>query len=206
MPASPITSAREQLLGVTQIHGADVATILRTLAPRPKARAPTPWSQPFPASPSASSLPTAPPSSSTTRIHNIIGAVHAGWKGALAGVLEATVAAMQALGATNITAAIGPCIHQSSYEVGADLRDAILAHDPTHASFFTAGRPGPRLEPHWQFDLPGYCADRLRALGTVDIIQADTLSDETRFFSHRRRTLAGGGPIGHQLSAILLTP
>jgi hypothetical protein len=138
---------------------------------------------------------------------NIVGAAHAGWRGAVAGVLEATVAAMTALGASaeNITAAIGPCITQASYEVGADLRDAILLREPSDAAFFVAGRRPER----WQFDLPGYCAGRLRRIGVGSVIVTgvDTLADEERFFSHRRRTLAeaAGGtaaPIGHQISVI----
>ena len=125
----------------------------------------------------------------------IVGAAHAGWRGALTGVLEAVIDAM---GGNGVHAAIGPCIGPASYEVAADLRDAVLARDPADASFFADGRPG-----HWLFDLPGYCAARLRAAGaTVGILGADTLPDERRFFSHRRRTLAGGGPIGHQVSVI----
>lgn len=130
----------------------------------------------------------------------VIGAVHAGWRGAVAGVLEATVAAMAALGAdpSRIQAAVGPCIRQPSYEVGADLRDAVLAAGPA-ARFFRDARPG-----HWRFDLAGYCAMRLHGVAGVDMIDADTYADPARFWSHRRRTLAGGGPIGHQLSAIVL--
>ena len=125
----------------------------------------------------------------------VVGAAHAGWRGALAGILEAVIAAMDAPG---VHAAIGPCIGPASYEVAADLRDAVLARDPADARFFTDGRTG-----HWLFDLPGYCAARLRAAGaTVTVLGADTLADERRFFSHRRRTLAGGGPIGHQISVI----
>ena len=138
----------------------------------------------------------------------IIGAAHAGWKGALGGVLEATIAAMEQLGATRagIAAAVGPCIRQKSYEVAADLRDAVLAADPADARFFADGT----REARWQFDLAGYCAARLEAadIGSIDTINADTLADEARFFSHRRRTLAnggaGGGPIGHQISVIAL--
>ena len=134
----------------------------------------------------------------------VIGAAHAGWRGAVAGVLEATLAAMARLGAdpARVVAAVGPCIAQDSYEVGADLRDAVLARDPADARFFAAGaRPG-----HWQFDLPGYCAARLRAAGVAQAawLGRDTLADPARFFSHRRRTLAGGGPIGHQISAVVL--
>jgi len=132
----------------------------------------------------------------------VVGAVHAGWRGAVAGVLEAAVAAMAALGAdpAHIAAAVGPCIRQPSYEVGADLRDAVLAERADAARFFADGtRPG-----HWQFDLAGYCVMRLAGLGRVDLVPADTAADPGRFFSHRRRTLAGGGPIGHQMSAVTL--
>ena len=138
----------------------------------------------------------------------VAGAAHAGWRGAVAGVLEATVAAMERLGAARarIAAAIGPCIGQASYEVGAELRDAVLAANPGDARFFA---PGARREDRWQFDLPGYCAARLEALGLAAVapLGVDTLAEEHRFFSHRRRTLAGGeAPIGHQLSAIALAP
>ena len=136
----------------------------------------------------------------------VVGAAHAGWRGAAAGVLEGTVAAMERLGASRarVVAAVGPCIAQASYEVGPDLRDAVLAGDAAGAAarFFAPGK----REDRWQFDLAGYCAARLRALGlgAVEGAAADTLADEARFFSHRRRTLAGGGPLGHQLSAIAL--
>lgn len=134
----------------------------------------------------------------------VIGGAHAGWRGAVLGVLEETVCAMEGLGAVrrDVVAVIGPCIHQKSYEIAADLRDAVLARDPTDARFFAAGKRQGR----WQFDLPGYCAARLTAVGVgVTILAHDTLAEEGRFFSHRRNTLAGGGPIGHQLSAIALT-
>ncbi|MEN0076940.1 MAG: peptidoglycan editing factor PgeF [Paracraurococcus sp.] len=136
----------------------------------------------------------------------VIGAAHAGWRGAVAGVLEATLAAMERLGAARarIVAAIGPCIGQASYEVGPDLHDAVLARDAADARFLAPGR----REDRWQFDLAGYCAHRLAAAGIAVAVAAgvDTLAEEARFFSHRRRTLAGGGPIGHQLSAIALAP
>ena len=133
----------------------------------------------------------------------VIGACHAGWRGALAGVLEATIAAMEGLGAhrADITAALGPCIRQPSYEVGADLRDALLAADPEGERFLAPGR----REDHWHFDMAGLILARLRAAGiAAEALPNDTLPDEDRFFSHRRRTLEGGGPIGHQLSAIAL--
>jgi YfiH family protein len=129
----------------------------------------------------------------------VAGAAHAGWRGAVAGVLEATVAAMRALGAEEqINAVIGPCIQQASYEVGADLRDAVLAERRHAARFFTAGRPG-----HWWFDLPGYCQARLVAAGAkVESLGLDTCTLEQEFFSHRRRTLRGEAALGHQISVI----
>lgn len=136
------------------------------------------------------------------RAAGVVGACHAGWRGAVAGVLEATLAAMAGLGARTgrVAAALGPCVRAASYEVGPDLYDAVA--DPR---WFvpSGGRPG-----HHRFDLPGYAASRLRAAGVgwVEALEADTLADEARFFSHRRRTLRGEGPIGHQLSVVALPP
>jgi YfiH family protein len=134
----------------------------------------------------------------------VIGAAHAGWRGAVEGVLEATIAAMESLGAARarIAAMVGPCIAQASYEVAADLRDAVLARNAADARFFADGA----REDRWQFDLPGYCLARLReaGIGAAAALGRDTLAEPDDFFSHRRRTLAGGGPIGHQLSAIAL--
>jgi polyphenol oxidase len=134
----------------------------------------------------------------------VIGAAHAGWRGAVAGVLEANIEAMVAIGAARgrILAAVGPCIRQPSYEVAADLRDAVLARAAGDARFFA---PGVR-EGRWQFDLAGYCAARLAGAGVAaEVTPHDTLARHDDFFSHRRNTLAGGGPIGHQLSAIAIT-
>ena len=134
----------------------------------------------------------------------VIGAAHAGWRGAVAGILEETVNAMCAIGArrARIVASIGPCIRQPSYEVAADLRDTVLLRDPRDARFFADGARPDR----WQFDLAGYCAARLHAAGVAyEVLPHDTLSNDQEFFSHRRNTLAKGGPIGHQLSAIAMT-
>ncbi|OZB39980.1 MAG: hypothetical protein B7X48_06990 [Acidiphilium sp. 34-60-192] len=129
----------------------------------------------------------------------IVGAAHAGWRGAVLGVLEATISAMRALGAGEIQAVIGPCIHQSSYEVGVDLHEAICAHHAQDRQFFTPAKP----PDHWQFDLPGYCAARLaRAAVAATILPADTYADPAQFFSHRRRTHEASGPGGHQISII----
>jgi YfiH family protein len=133
----------------------------------------------------------------------VVGACHAGWRGALAGVLEATIDAMEGLGArrADITAALGPCIRQPSYEVGADLRAELLASDPEGGRFLVSGE---RPE-HWRFDMAGLILARLRAAGVAaGALPNDTRAEEELFFSHRRRTLEGGGPIGHQLSAIAL--
>lgn len=134
----------------------------------------------------------------------VVGAAHAGWRGALAGVLEATIGAMQALGAVpgHMRAAIGPAIRQASYEVGLDLREAILAAAGSDARFFVPGQSQHR----WQFDLPGYCRARLAkaGIGAIESINADTAAEPERFFSYRRCTRAGGGPTGHQISLIML--
>ncbi len=132
----------------------------------------------------------------------VVGAAHAGWRGAAAGVLEATVAAMRALGARHISAVIGPCIGLDSYEVGPDLVAAIAPTIAAAEKFFRPGRPPDRQK----FDLAGYCLARLRAAGIAEAhaLGLDTLAAEDRFFSYRRRTLSNGGPIGHQISAITL--
>jgi YfiH family protein len=203
--AGAIGAKPDGLVGLTQVHGTDVVHVTCAWAPG--------------AGPPADAMVTARPNVALGIVTadcapilfadlraGVVAAAHAGWRGAVTGVIEATLAAMVRLGATPATtaAAIGPCIRQDSYEVSADLRDAVLADEPMHGRFFAPGR----REARWQFDLPGYCAARLAAacIRSVAIIDADTVADEARFFSHRRRTLAGGGPIGHQISIIALEP
>lgn len=132
------------------------------------------------------------------RAAGVIGAAHAGWRGAHSGVLENTVAAMERLGAdrAHIVAAIGPAIAQPSYEVDGRFRDNF---GPDDAAFFAPGRPG-----HWQFDLEGYAARRLSeaGVGTVEPLGLDTYADETRFFSYRRATHRGEPTYGRQFSLI----
>jgi YfiH family protein len=134
----------------------------------------------------------------------IIGAAHGGWRGALAGVVEATVAAMVALGAApaRIRAGIGPCIAQPSYEVGPEF----------HATFASTGRdslgffaPAPR-EGRFLFDLPGYIAHRLARLGlaAVERTPYDTAAEEELFFSYRRACLRDEGDYGRGLAAIAI--
>lgn len=134
----------------------------------------------------------------------VIGAAHAGWKGALGGVLEATVEAMERAGASRgrIVACIGPCIGPPSYEVGPEFVERFMADDPTNDAFFTpATRSG-----HGMFDLPGYAQARLERLGlrTPGWVGFDTLAEPDRFFSYRRAWLAGGGDYGRLLSTIVL--
>lgn len=137
------------------------------------------------------------------RAAGVVAAAHAGWKGALSGALEATLAAMEQLGAARarVAAVIGPCIASASYEVGPDFRARFLEADPASAAFFA---PGPAGRPH--FDLPGYAAHRLRRAGTgaVAALGLDTLADPARFFSYRRATLEGARDYGRQLSLVAL--
>lgn len=130
----------------------------------------------------------------------VIGAAHAGWRGAQGGVIEATLARMEELGARRgrIAAAIGPCIAQDSYEVGADMRANFGAAD--HA-FFEASGPG-----KWHFDLEGLVAARLCAAGagSVCALEMDTYANPRRFHSYRRATHRGASTEGRQVSLIAL--
>ena len=192
--AAALGFAPDRLVGVHQVHGIAVAVLDTPWAIRPQADAMV-TNRPG----HLLGIVTADCAPVLFAGDGVVGAAHAGWRGAVAGMLEATLEAMRALGAKNITAVVGPCIGQASYEVGADLRDEVLARSPADTGFFAEGG---RAE-HWQFDLPGYCLARLRAAGADAFATGhDTLANPETFFSHRRRTLAGEGPIGHQLSAI----
>lgn len=131
----------------------------------------------------------------------VVGAAHAGWKGALGGVTDATVAAMEALGAdrTRIACAIGPCIARASYEVGEDFAERFEAADPANERFFLAGRPGHRM-----FDIEAYVAARLAAAGITRIVALgeDTCAQPERFYSYRRSCLNGEPGYGRQISLI----
>jgi YfiH family protein len=134
----------------------------------------------------------------------VIGCAHAGWRGALAGVIEATVLAMARLGARRemMRAAIGPCIAQPSYEVGSDMLARFVAEDPGNAALFAPVAGSDRL----LFDLKGYVLGRLAAAGIDDrtALPDDTMADEARFFSARRTRRQGGERFGLLLSAIAL--
>jgi polyphenol oxidase len=185
------------LIGVYQVHGADCATVTSLWADADR--------------PHADALVTATPGLALSILTadcapvlfadaqaGVIGAAHAGWKGAVAGVTDATIEAMEALGARrqNIAAAIGPCIAQASYEVSEDFGGGAIPDD-----FFAPGRAG-----HRQFDLEAYVAHRLEqaGVGAVHRLTQDTLSQPGRYFSYRRATLAGEPGYGRQISIIAL--
>jgi YfiH family protein len=136
------------------------------------------------------------------RAAGVVGAAHAGWKGALGGVTDAAVAAMEALGAdrSRIAAAIGPCIARASYEVDDAFAARFAAADPENERFFSLGR----REGHHQFDLEAYVAQRLAAagLGRIEALGLDTYADERRFFSFRRATHRGEPDYGRQIALI----
>lgn len=184
------------LLGLKQVHGPVVITVQ------------TPWAHG--AGPQADALVSRQPDLALGIItadcapvlfvgdNGAVGAAHAGWRGAVAGVLEATVQALQALGAKSVQAAIGPCIHQGSYEIGAEMRADVLAESPQAACFFKPGREG-----HFWFDLPGYCAMRLARVDVAaETLPYDTCARDDLFFSYRRKTLHRAPATGHQISII----
>lgn len=198
--AEALGLAPEALCGVNQVHSPDVVTIEAPLDRPVKADA----------------LVTRTPGLALTVLTadcqpvlfadagaGVVGAAHAGWRGALAGVLEATLDAMETLGADreNITAVIGPTISQRAYEVGPEFLDAFLAEDPAFDRFFAAGA-GDRA----QFDLPGFSLQRLReaGVGQAEWTRHCTYSDPERFFSYRRSVHRGEADYGRLLSAIRL--
>jgi polyphenol oxidase len=134
----------------------------------------------------------------------VIGAAHAGWKGALGGVLEATIASMEGLGArrADIRAALGPTIGQSSYEVGPEFVARFCAEDPDSMTFFARSAASDRA----QFNLPGYIGARLRRadIAAFEDLGLDTYADETRFFSYRRTQHRKESDYGRLVSAIVL--
>lgn len=133
----------------------------------------------------------------------VIAAAHAGWKGAIGGVIESTVALMRERGAApdRIRAAIGPCIHQASYEVGPEFEQRFAETNASYARFFAPGRDG-----KFQFDLPGFCAFRLRSAGLTQIetLALDTYAHPDTLFSHRRSVHEKAGDYGRNCAAIAL--
>jgi YfiH family protein len=134
----------------------------------------------------------------------VVAAAHAGWKGALTGVLENAVARMEGLGARRerLVAAVGPCIGPASYEVGLEFLERFKAADPAYARFFAAGASAEKR----MFDLPGFVLDRLRAagVGACEWIGRDTCTEPELFYSNRRAFKLGEPDYGRLLSAIML--
>ncbi len=135
----------------------------------------------------------------------VVGSAHAGWKGALGGVVESVVALMEKLGAqrSRIRAAVGPCISQASYEVGPEFRERFVEAAADNARYFV---PSSR-EHHWQFDLPGYVRTRVAGIGVeIDGVNPCTYEDEKGLFSYRRATHRSEPEYGRNLSAIMVKP
>lgn len=191
-----------RLVGLYQVHGRDCVT------------ATDPWDDAD--RPHADALVTATPDVALAILTadcapvlfadahaGVVGAAHAGWKGALAGVTDATLDAMEALGARRerIAAAVGPCIAQASYQVDATMRSRFLADDPASERFFADD-----ADARFRFDLAGYVAARLAAagVGRVEITGQDTYADGLRFFSYRRATHRDEGDAGRQVSLIAI--
>jgi YfiH family protein len=135
----------------------------------------------------------------------VVGAAHAGWRGAVGGVTDATIEAMERLGARRerIAAVVGPCIAQPSYEVDEGFRSRFEEEDSANHRFFV---PGPAGKPH--FDLPGYVLHRLQSagIGRAEALDLDTYSDTDRFYSYRRSTHLGEPSYGRQIGMIGLKP
>jgi YfiH family protein len=206
--AAALGVARESFATVFQVHSPDVVVIDKPLIDRP-------WSEG--ARPKADALVTRVPGLAIAvssadcgpilfadEEARVVGAAHAGWKGALTGVIEATIAAMEGEGAqrARIRAALGPMISRMAYEVGPEFQARFVEADATNARFFTpSARQG-----HAMFDLPAYVASRLRQsrVESVDDLGRCTYGDEALFFSYRRMTHRGEADYGRHLSAIAL--
>lgn len=188
----------DHLVGVHQVHSADVMTVNAPTADTPKADALV-----TNVSGLALSVLTADcqPVLFADPTAGVVGAAHAGWKGALSGVLEATIAAMIAVGAKRdqIIAVIGPTISQRCYEVGPEFMETFVADDPLNARFFAQGQ-GDRL----LFDLPAYGLMRLRGAGLADATWTRhcTYDDPARFYSYRRSVHKKEADYGRLISAI----
>ncbi len=203
--ASCMGTQDDHLITVYQVHSADVATVG---APWPRSDAPHADAMVTRVKGIALGVLAADcvPVLFADGKAGVIGCAHAGWKGALGGVTDATVRAMETLGAerSRIRAAIGPCIGQASYEVGAEFVARFVDETGLNRDFFrSSGRAG-----HSLFDLPGYVAARLRATGVNDIARTNmcTYEHAESYFSFRRTTHRGEADYGRNLSAIMLEP
>jgi YfiH family protein len=190
----------EALVSVHQVHSPDVLTVTTPLADRPRADA---MVTATPGLALAVLTADCQPVLFADAKAGVIGAAHAGWKGARDGVMEATLHAMEALGARrgDITAVIGPCISQTAYEVGQEFLESVTDDDAEARRFFVTGN-GDR----YLFDLPSYGLWRLRAAGVghAEWTRHCTYRDPARFYSYRRTTHAGEADYGRQISVIRL--
>ena len=189
------------LLTAWQIHSPDCVVVDTPWDERPKADA---VATATPGIAAAVSIADCGPVLFADPEARVVGAAHAGWKGAVGGVLDSTLARMEELGARRerIVAAIGPLIRQPSYEVGPDFIEKLTALDAANERFLIASERAH----HARFDLPGYIAARLAGLGvgTIDDLGLDTYSDETRFYSYRRATHRNEPDYGRLVAAITL--
>lgn len=198
--ADALNVSYDRLVGVHQIHSATVVPVMDALHYHPKADGLVTATSGV-----ALSVLTADcqPVLFADQKAGVIGAAHAGWKGALHGVLEETVQQMEALGAAraNITAVIGPSISQRNYEVGPEFRAQFLKVDSRHRRFFAAGKEG-----KFQFDLPAFGVARLQAFGVgkVSWTRHCTYADAKRFYSYRRSVHKNEADYGRLISAIRL--
>src|SRR6056297_1075220 len=198
--ASAMEVPTENLLTVHQVHSADVVTVDGPLDARPRADA---MVTATPGIALAVLTADCQPVLFADLRAGVIGAAHAGWRGALDGVLEATVDAMEGLGAERdrITAVIGPSISQAAYEVGPEFLEDFMAEDPAYSRFFATGENG-----RYQFDLPGFGLHCLRraGVGEAEWTRHCTYADAARFYSCRRATHAGEADYGRLISVIRL--
>ncbi|ARE84133.1 Polyphenol oxidase [Roseovarius sp. EC-HK134] len=192
--------APDHLITVHQVHSADVVTVTGPMGTRPRADA---MVTDVPGVALAVLTADCQPVLFADVANGVIGAAHAGWRGALDGVLEATVVGMEGLGADRrrIRAVIGPSISQAAYEVGPEFIEAFLAEDSDNARFFANGEGG-----RYQFDLPGFGLHRLRqsGIGQAEWTRHCTYADPERFYSYRRTTHAGEADYGRLISVIRL--
>ncbi len=195
-----------RLVTLYQIHSAQVVTVTRPWADKQAPEADAMVTRESGLALSILTADCAPILFADTQ-NRVIGAAHAGWKGALSGIVEATVEHLLAMGAehAHITAAIGPSISQENYEVGPEFRRQFCDENAAYADFFTPS-PLPERADHWQFDLPGFVAHRLKSCGIMHIVDrpACTYAEEGSFFSYRRSTHRREPDYGRNLSAIVL--
>ncbi|QGX97422.1 peptidoglycan editing factor PgeF [Roseovarius faecimaris] len=198
--AQAMEVAPERLVTVHQVHSAEVVTVSGPQSERPRADA---MVTATPGVALAILTADCQPVLFSDPGAGVVGAAHAGWRGALDGVLEATLDAMEALGARreDTRAVIGPSISQANYEVGPDFIDPFLDQDPENARFFINGA-GDR----YHFDLPGYGLHRMRraGVGEAEWTRHCTYRDAERFFSYRRATHAKEADYGRLISVIRL--